>query len=163
MGTFVNNKTKLIVVKSNGNSGKTTTIWMIFLELVKQNAIVKFFGTTCLGSKLAYPTVLPASANRFDFVADVMFKNKRVVLVSMGDVAADVDTELQKILPTNPDFVICASRSQNRAGSTWELFVTKYTNLIYDRVCFWSEYAIHQLDEERVKQPTVNAIIKYIS
>lgn len=163
MGIFVNNKTKLIVVKSNGNSGKTTTIWMTFLELVRQNAIVNFFGTTYLGSKLAYPAVLPASANRFDFVADVMFKNKRVVLVSMGDVAADVDTELQKILPTNPDFVICASRSQNRAGSTWELFVTKYTNLNYDRVCFWSEYAIHQLDEERVKQPTVEAIIKYIS
>ena len=33
-----NNKTKLIVIKSNGNSGKTTTIWMTLFELVNQGA-----------------------------------------------------------------------------------------------------------------------------
>ena len=46
---------------------------------------------------------------------------------------------------------------------TWQLFEAKYTNIDYDRVCFWSERAQNKNDEELVKRPTVEAIIKYIS
>ena len=154
---------KFIVIKSTGNSGKTTTVWLTLLELLKQGATVVSFSNTYNGNPFPVPTVLPAPNSRYDFVAEVLFNNKRVVLMSMGDVAAVIDAELQKILPTNPDFIICAARSQSRTGSTWGLFEIKYTNLLYDRICLWSEYAAHPLDEVRVKEPTVEAIIKYIS
>lgn len=155
--------TKFIIIKGNGNSGKTTTIWLTFLELLNQNAVVNFFGRIYNGTPLTPPTTLPAPANRYDFVAEVTFKNKRIVLMSMGDVATAVDAELHKILPTNPDFVICASRSQNRGGSTWALFETKYLNTMYERICMWSEFADDPTYELVVKYSTVEAIIKYLS
>lgn len=163
MANFSNYNTKFIVIKSTGDSGKTTTVWVTLLKLLNQGATVVSFSNTYNGNPLIVPTALPASNNRYDFVAEVLFNNKHIVLMSMGDVAAVVDAELQKILPKFPDVVICASRSQYRSDSTWELFETKYTNLLYDRICLWSEYAQDPLKEVRVKEPTVEAIIKYIS
>ena len=154
---------KFIVIKSTGNSGKTTTVWLTLLELLKNGAKVIKFSDTYNGKSITVPNTLPPANNRYDFVAEVSFNKKHVVLMSMGDVAAVVDAELQKILPTNPDFIFCASRSQYRTDSTWELFESKYTNLLYDRICLWSEYDAHPLNEVRVKEPTVEAIIKYIS
>lgn len=46
MATFSTNKSKLIVIKSKGNSGKTTTIWMTYLELLNKDAkVLSFSGT----------------------------------------------------------------------------------------------------------------------
>lgn len=162
MANFLESKTKFIVVKSKGNSGKTTTVWLVYLELLKQGAIVLSFSNTYNGHPCAIPNTLPPANNRYDFVAELSLNNKRIVIISQGDVSAYVDNELQKVLPTSPDFVICASRSQYRTDSTWALFETKYTNLLYDRICFWSEYARYSLDEVQVKESTVEAIIKYI-
>lgn len=162
MATFSPNKSKLIVIKSKGNSGKTTTIWMTYLELLNRGAKVLSFSGTYGGNPWTAPIVLPAANARYDFVAELLWNEKRIVLISQGDEYTYVDSELLKVLPTEPDFVICASRSQNRVNSTWELFVNKYTNLIYDRICFWSEFAQHPFDEERVKKSTVEAIIKYM-
>ena len=156
------NKTKLIVIKGTENSGKTTTIWLTYLELLNRGAKVLSFSGTFGGNPWTAPIVLPAANARYDFVADLLWNDKRIVLISQGDVYAYVDAELQKVLATGPDFIVCASRSQYRTNSTWDLFVNKYTNLIYDRVCFWSEYAQHSLSEVQVKRPTIEAIIKYM-
>ena len=162
MPTSITNKTKLVVIKGKGNSGKTTTIWLTYLELLNRGAKVLSFSGTYGGNPWTAPIVLPAANARYDFVAELLWNDKRIVLISQGDVYTYVVAELQKVLATEPDFIVCASRSQNRVNSTWELFVNKYTNLIYDRICFWSEFAQHPFDEERVKKSTVEAIIKYM-
>ena len=69
---------------------------------------------------------------------------------------------LQKALQTQPDYIICAANMKHWGYYTWQLFETKYTNADYDRVCFWSERAQNKNDEELVKRPTVEAIIKYL-
>lgn len=163
MANILKSNTKFIVIKSKGNSGKTTTIWLVYLELLKQGAIVLSFSNTYNGHPCAIPNTLPPANNRYDFVAELSWNNKRIVIISQGDVSAYVDNELQKVLPTSPDFVICASRSQYRTDSTWELFETKYTNLLYDRICLWSEYTTNTQNKLIVKNPTIEVIVKYIS
>ena len=156
-----NDKTKLIVVKSNGNSGKTTTLWMTLFELVDRGAIVK---QLCYLDKTSFvlPSSLPPENQRYDFIAELEWFKLRIVLFSYGDTASVVKNELDAILLTNPDYLICTSRSQYRTNSTWELFKTRYTNIYYRRVCFWSEFSDHSNDQITVKEPTVDAIVKYI-
>jgi len=156
-----NDKTKLIVVKSNGNSGKTTTLWMTLFELVDRGAIVK---QLCYLDKTSFvlPSSLPPENQRYDFIAELEWFKLRIVLFSYGDTASVVKNELDAILLTNPDYLICTSRSQYRTNSTWELFKTRYTNIYYRRVCFWSEFSDHSKDQITVKEPTVDAIVKYI-
>ena len=156
-----NNKTNLIVIKSNGNSGKTTTIWMLLYKLVDQGAQIN---SLCYLDKTPFtlPATLPPAGKRYDFIAELEWCKLRIVLFSQGDTPSAVEPRLDAIIATNPDFIVCASRSQSRANSTWELFKTKYTNIHFRRVCFWSEYSAHPKDQLDVKKPTIEAIVKYI-
>lgn len=156
------NKTKLIVVKDYSNQGKTTLLWMVFLKLVRLEAKVVSFYDTKTG-ETEYPTVLPPREDRNDFVAKLSWKSLTIFVVSYGDVYKDVKNKLNEIMPTRPDYIICAASIRYWAYTTWNLFEESYKNSDYDRVCFWSEHAVNQIDEETVKLPTVEAIIKYIA
>ena len=161
MGAFNMNKTKLIVVRDYQDAGKTTLIWMVFLELVRLGAIVVDFYDTETAEKV-YPAVLRKKEDRNDFKAILTWEGLSIVIISFGDVERDVKNALEKIMPTHPDYIICAASIRYWARTTWNLFEETYTNLEFERVCFWSEHAVHELDEERVKRPTVEAIIKYM-
>lgn len=157
-----NNTTNLVVIKSKGNSGKTTTIWMLLYELINQGATLNLLRYVDSAVTFALPPQMPPVGSRHDFVAELIWLNQRIVLVSHGDTPRVVQKELDAILLTNPDFIVCTSRSQWRTGSTWNLFETRYTNIHYNRICFWSEYSTHTKDQLMVKEPTIKAIIKYI-
>ena len=162
MGAFNMNKTKLIVVRDYQDAGKTTLIWMVFLELLNEGArVVEFVDTHT--KETNYPTTLPERAKRHDFIAKLEWNEKIIAIISFGDVERDVKSALEKIVPTHPDYIICAASIRQRARSTWNLFMEIYTNLEFERVTFWSEYAADAKDEQLVKRPTVEAIIQYIS
>lgn len=135
---------------------------MLLFELVSQGA--KIINLRYVGSNQPFtmPSQLPPANQRYDFIAELEWFHMHIVLLSHGDLPSVVQKELDAILLTSPDFVVCASRSQWRTGSTWDLFETRYTNIHFSRVCFWSEYAKHSADELAVKNPTVTAIVKYI-
>ena len=157
-----NNTTNLVVIKSKENSGKTTTIWMLLYELINQGAKLNLLRYVDSSETFLLPPQMPPVELRYDFVAELIWFNQRIVLLSHGDTPSVVKKELDAILPTQPDFIVCASRSQWRTGSTWDLFETRYTNIHFKRVCFWSEYTAHSKDQLIVKEPTIKAIIKYI-
>lgn len=155
-------RSKLIVIKDYQNAGKTTTMWLVFLELVRLGAEVKLFSDKFDGESKDVPAVLPPSRKRYDFVAELYWDSMRVVIISHGDYFSFVNRELQKILPSKPDFVICAANVKHWGKYTWDSFKKTYTNLDYERVCFWSEKSADKKDEELVKRPTIEAIIKYM-
>ena len=158
------NKTKLIVVKDYGNRGKTTLIWMVLLELINKRGATKNWCTYISNNEeMAIPESLPPYEERWDFKADLLWENLHIVIISHGDTYEKVDRMLQEALQTQPDYIICAANMKHWGFYTWQLFEAKYTNIDYDRVCFWSERAQNKNDEELVKRPTVEAIIKYIS
>lgn len=152
---------RLIVVRSNGNSGKTTTIWMVFYELLHRGAIVRNF-LMYNPQSTAYPPTMPGLIVS-DFEAELEWNGKQIIIFSEGDIKDDVDALMTTALAKHPDYIICASRSQYRTNSTWELFETTYTNLRFERVCFWSEHSTNIADAICVKQPIVEAILKYIA
>lgn len=156
-----NNNPKLIVVRSNENSGKTTTIWMVLYELLSRGATVRSFND--YSGLTSVPATMPPVGTLYDFEAEVDWNGKYIILFSHGDDPSFVQALMNAALAKNPDFIVCASRSQNRTNSTWELFETTYTNIRFKRVCLWSEYTDNPANALLVKQPTVEAIIKYIA
>ena len=152
---------RLIVVRSNGNKGKTTTIWMVLYELISRGATVRSFKD--YSGRKAVPAIMPPVGSLPDFEADVDWMGKHIIIFSYGDTPSTVQTLMNAALAKNPDYIVCASRSQNRTNSTWELFETTYTNIRYERVCLWSEHSVNIADALLVKQPTVEAIVKYIA
>ena len=153
-------KTKLIVVRSNENKGKTTTIWMVLYELLSRGASVRFHDYS---GRNTPPATMPPVGSLPDFEADVNWDGKHIIIFSYGDGPRIVQKLMDDALPKHPDYILCASRSQNRTNSVWELFDTRYTNLRFERVCFWSEHTPNVADALLVKQSTVEAIIKYMA
>lgn len=157
------NKTQFIIVRSGTNTGKTTTIGLVLLELLNQGAILK----TCTSYSYSGSSIMPLALSRtivgHDFYAELNWQGKFIIINSAGDIKADVQAMLNHALSQQPDYIICASRSQNRTNSSWELFKSTYTNLLYKRVCFWSEYTNNKNAVLRVKQPVVDAIIKSLN
>lgn len=156
-----NNKTRLIVVRSNGNRGKTTTIWMVLYALISNKAIVNDFKD--YSGRRKVPTVMPPVGSLPDFEADVNWYGKLIIMFSYGDGPKIVQSLMNTALAKNPDYIICASRSQNRTNSTWKLFETTYTNLRFERICMWSEHTPNFANALIVKRPTVEAILKYMA
>lgn len=156
-----NNNPRLIVVRSNENSGKTTTIWMVLYELLNRGAVVRSFKEYS-GLKTP-PACMPSVGSLDDFEAEIDWDGRYIILFSHGDSPSFVNQLMNAALAKHPDFIVCAARSQYRTNSTWELFETTYTNIRFERVCVWSEYSSNAVDAIRVKQPTVEAIIKYMA
>lgn len=154
---------KLIVIKDWADRGKSLTIWMVLMELINRGANVTWFTYNYNKEESEpVPDSLPVYDDRYDFVAEAEWKGLCIVIISYGDVYDDVDKTLQKALTKQPDYIICAANIKHWGYYTWQLFETKYTNTDYDRVCFWSEHAANKADEQSVKRPTVEAIIKYM-
>lgn len=151
---------RLVVVRSNGNNGKTTTIWMVLYELISRGATVNNFKD--YSGRKAVPAIMPPVGSLPDYEAEMDWKGKHIILFSYGDTPGIVQTLMNAALAKNPDYIVCASRSQYRTNSTWELFETIYTNIRFERVCLWSEHSANIADALLVKQPTVEAIVKYM-
>ena len=62
-----------------------------------------------------------------------------------------------------PNYIICAANIRHWGASVWNMIEKKYTNTAFERLCFWTEYAANKIDEQLVKRPTVEAIVKYIA
>lgn len=157
----ISNKPKLIVVRSNGDRGKTTTIWMVLYALKSSGAAINNFKD--YSGSITLPASMPPVGSLPDFEADVTWNGKHIIIFSFGDEPTFVDSLMKAALAKHPDYIICASRSQYRTNSTWELFETTYTNILFERVCLWSEFSSNIADAIRVKQPTVEAIMKYMA
>lgn len=151
---------KLIVIRSNENKGKTTTIWMVLYALKADGATIRFKDYS---GRRSVPTVMPPVGSLPDFEADVTWNSKHIIMFSYGDGPDIVKMLLDDALSKNPDYIICASRSQYRTNSVWELFETIYANTLYERISLWSEHSNNIADALRVKCPTVRTIMKYMS
>lgn len=162
-------KTKFIVIRDYCNQGKTTTMWLLLKELLKDGArIIKLFdlNNNC---DIEIPSEMPPKGEiaHIDYLAVLEWHDLIIVLNSRGDyVHKPVQDVRFAINNWNPDYIICTiqnrDRNASRGNNIWGNFDWYFPNTQYKRVCFWSEYAENLEDAIRVKQPIVEAIIKYM-
>ena len=155
-------KTKFIVIKDQMDAGKTTTIWLLMMTLKEQGAGVRYFYNYKEGKEDIVPKEIPQAGDRFDFIAVLEWHDLVIVLDSRGDYAKYIVRQIKRALTNNPDYIVCAIQCRDY-NNIWERFDSKFPNTKYKRICFWSEYAENAADAILVKQPTVEAIIRYMA
>lgn len=155
-------KTKIIVLKDQMNAGKTTTMWLLLMSLKEQNASVRYFYNYNEDKEDNVPNKIPQAEYRFDFVAVLEWHDKVIVLDSRGDYAKYIVGQIRWALTNDPDYIVCAIQCRDY-NNIWARFDRKFPNTQYQRVCFGVEKAEDEENALLVKQPTVEAIMKYMA
>ena len=158
-------KTKVIAIKDWQSHGKTTTLWLLLKALLEEGAKVNEIWDLNNNREIEIPEEMPplGELEGIDYWAVIEWHNLVIVLDSRGDYAGYLESDLKCALEMCPDYIICAIQMRPINRDIWNAFNRACPNTSYQRVCFWTDLAENPIDAEKVKQPTVEAIMKYIA
>lgn len=159
-------KTKIIVIRDYCNQGKTTTMWLLLKAMREDCAKVKEFYDFNNDRYCDVPEIIPpvGELEKIDFWAVLEWHDLIVVLNSRGDYVRNTTSDAREALREhNPDFIVCALQNRDGNNNIWNNFNWYFPNTKYERICFWVEHAENEEYKLIVKQPTVEAIMKYMN
>jgi hypothetical protein len=161
---------KFIIIRARVNGGKTTTCGYLYEQLKKKADYSKLFN---LGFDEIKELKYNEDGELFDFIGIIIIDGKVIIIISQGDVAADLEKMLNKLKDSNlikeltnnisdvVHFFVVTGRSQMRKSST--------IMMLYNRVPlnlrkeFWTEKSKDLKDKLKIKEKIVNQIINYIT
>lgn len=152
---------KIIIIRGERNSGKTTTTGLVYSELLKiSEKEHKFNNKTVTENSLVYDK---KTADLFDFNAVLTVKGKTIGIVSAGDVAKDLKIQLNIFIEINIDIVICCARSRKVEGSSYKMILDDFSkqNPILKEV--WTKFSPKKEEKETIKKHTVEEVLKLIN
>ncbi|WDF61035.1 hypothetical protein PQ462_06625 [Flavobacterium sp. KACC 22758] len=152
---------KIILIRGERNSGKTTTTGLVYSELLKISEIKhKFNNKDVTKNSLTYDN---ETGDLIDFNAVIKIKGKTIGIVSAGDVAEDLKAQLSIFIQINIDIIICCARSRNVDGSSYKMIITNFAkqNPILKEV--WSKFSPKKEEKKTVKKQTIEEIINLVT
>ena len=146
---------ELIIIRGRQNDGKTTTATMLHNELVARSNAVRLLKTN--------GDYLPVGNEVRDFRSVIDIKEKRIAIISAGDVDDVLNDEMEELIyEYRPDiFVVCA-RAQDREGFAYRMLKENYADLIKEENEFWTEWTDNPNDAMTMKQKVVDKIVTRI-
>ena len=98
-----------------------------------------------------------------DFNTLLTIKRQKIGIVSAGDVAVDLEREINYFIGIEVEIIICCTRSRNVRGSSYRMIIDKFSkkNQIIKEV--WVNYSQDISDKETIKKQQVSEIVKIIS
>lgn len=163
-------KTKIIVIRDFCNRGKTTTMWLLLRTLIERKADVRYLWDLNNDKELDPSMKMPPQGDlkHIDFMATLEWHKKIIVIDSRGDFVRKPVYDLKWAMGEwNIDYIVCAIQNREESSQTgnniWNYFNRRFPNMKYERICFWAEHAENEVNAHIVKQPTVEAIIKYMA
>ena len=152
---------KIIIIRGERNSGKTTTTGLVYSELLKiSEKEHKFNNKSVTENSLVFDK---KTGDLFDFNAIVTVKGKTIGIVSAGDVAKDLKIQLTIFIEINIDIVICCARSRKVDGSSYKMILDDFSkeNPILKEV--WTKFSPKKEEKETIKKQTVEEVLKLIN
>lgn len=152
---------KIIIIRGERNSGKTTTVGLVYSELLKiSEKEHKFNNKITTENSLVYDK---NTGDLFDFNAIIKIKGKTIGIVSAGDVAKILKIQLNIFIEINIDIIVCCARSRNVDGSSYKMIINDFSqqNPILKEV--WTKFSAKKEEKETVKIQTVEEIIELIN
>lgn len=147
---------ELIVIRAGQNSGKTTTIGLVYQELLKQAEKVHVFNNeTVTADSLLYNN----NGDTIDFTAILTIKNKKVGIISAGDTASDTKRVIGGFIENDINIIICCARSVNRLGSTYRMLLDDFSQTNNIVLEIFTEYSENKDLKRVVKKEVVDKII----
>jgi hypothetical protein len=151
---------KLIIVRAQQQSGKTTTVGMVYQELLKSSITEHEFDKRIVEKDSLR---FNSQGETIDFIAIITLKNGlRIGIISEGDIANFVRDKLHYILEKNIDFIICSARSQNRKGSVYRMIVDDFSKEHQIVSEIFTKYSDKFEGKFVIKQMTVSQIVNVI-
>ncbi|MBQ8704343.1 MAG: hypothetical protein IJ524_08230 [Bacteroidales bacterium] len=146
---------ELIIIRGRQNDGKTTTATMLHNELVAHSNAVRLLKTN--------GDYLPVGNEVRDFRSVIDIKEKRIAIISAGDVDDVLNEEMKELIyEYRPDILIVCARAQDREGSAYRMLKENYADLIKEENEFWTEWTDNPNDAMTTKQKVVDRIVTRI-
>ena len=157
-------KTKLIAIKDFQDHGKSTTIWLLVFTLVKQlkAEIVRLYNQNEEKEINELPETIPIGDEMYDIYAELRWNGLLLILIGRGDFADKLVEDIRWALDFRPDYIVCSIQMRPVNRDIWNAFDNAYPNTQYSRVSFWTENTIDPTRILEVKEPTIEAILRYI-
>lgn len=158
-------KTKLIAIKDFQNQGKSTTIWLLLFTLVNDYhaEIVRLYNQNEEKDIEKLPDTIPADDDMYDIYAELRLGKQFIILFSRGDYPDRLVEDVNWALQFEPAYIVCAIQMRPINRDIWNTFNSAFPNTRYRRVFFGVEHAEDENNALTIKQPTVEAIIKYMA
>ncbi|MBI5539672.1 MAG: hypothetical protein HY951_06405 [Bacteroidia bacterium] len=149
---------KIIIIRGTQQSGKTTTAGLVYRELLQYcNKEHKFNGSTVNTDSL-----IIKNDTVIDFKAELTCNNKKIGILSAGDIANDVRDNLNIFINIKIDVIICCARSVNRIGSTYRMIMDDFSKKNEIALEIFTEYSNVKSEKFTIKNGIVNTILKKI-
>lgn len=152
--------TKFLIITGTRDSGKTTTAGMVYKKLLpcveKEENVHLSDGN---GKTLPIDDPLLENGKPKDFIAYLELKDKKVVIVSIGDYPEYLENQI-KVYLDNVNYFVCCLRTRDREGSTRRMLVTNYAN--YPMEEFWTVHSEDEAQKYAVKEEVVDKIVSII-
>lgn len=146
---------ELIIIRGRQNDGKTTTATMLHNELVARSNAVRLLKTN--------GDYLPVGIEVRDFRSVIDIKEKRIAIISAGDVDDILNEEMEELIyEYRPDIIVVCARAQDREGSAYRMLKENYADLIKEENEFWTEWMDNPSDAITTKQKVVERIVTRI-
>lgn len=160
-------KTKLIAIKDLQSAGKSTTMWLLLKALIEDGAKVQENRLYDLNHDcdIDVPDEMPPHGDweGIDFYVVLEWHDLIIVLDGRGDYPDYLVKDIKDALKLNPDYIICAIQMRPINRDIWNAFNNAFPNTQYERVFFGAEFAKDPKNALMVKQPTIEAIMKYMA
>lgn len=146
---------EIIIIRGRQNDGKTTTATILHNELVARSNAVRLLKTN--------GNYLPVGNDVRDFRSVIDIKEKRIAIISAGDVDDVLNEEMEELIyKYRPDILVVCARAQDREGSAYRMLKDNYGNLIKEENEFWTEWMENQTDAMDAKRVVVERIVNRI-
>ncbi len=148
---------QLIIIRGGQNGGKTTTIGLVYQELLKHSELEHIFNDNIVTQdSLRYND----NGETIDFTAILTINSKKIGLVSAGDVASHTKVRITIFIEMKIDIVICCARSVNRDGSTYRMILEDFSQTNNIALEIFTGYDENKLLKNEIKKTTVENIVK---
>lgn len=143
--------TAIIAIQGGPNSGKTTTLWYVYMYLTRCASAVRFFlneGNNYVEKDIApNEIVYNESQQAIDFRAVLTIRHNIYVITSQGDEDSSVKSGLNWALRFTPTAIICASRWHGKTSAKKAL--EEYLNIFPSLSLYTAAYNYNEEDNRK--------------
>lgn len=148
-------ETKLIAIRGNANTGKSTVAACVNNQLVEiQRAEILSGRIIPLGKENKHEISC--------FSSTLKLNGKKIQIISEGDIDDRLEEQMDSALQGEPDILVICLRSANREGSSLRLVKDKYTELYKDGVEVWTSFSTDESIMLQLKQAIAIIIVNKI-
>ena len=141
-------KTRLIIIRGNADTGKSTVAAYVHNMLVEMYKLNNIHAQIPIGNKDLVST----------FHAILQIGGKRVSIISEGDIWNKLRQLLADAKKQEPDIIVLCLRSKNRKGSSYRMIATEESGLYAKRIEIWTSFS----SDESLRLPLKKAVAEVI-